>query len=135
MQFLKFNKNIKKSKNNLSFFAKKHRVSFKAYDLLKKFVINGNVSQEKLDFAYPQTWKPKILKNLSQRALRTLYRLSDIFKKNSLGVISQDYELTQKKKPLSNKAKLLLHKINNNEARYQTIDNMIKKYNIKKILD
>ena len=91
MSFFNFNKFYTKSKNNLSFSENKHKVSYKAYLLLKKFVVLKIIDQSKLDFAYPQKWKPKIFKNLSPRALKSLYRLSDKYQKNSYGIISQTY--------------------------------------------
>ena len=91
MSFFNFNKFYTKSKNNLSFSENKHKVSYKAYLFLKKFVVLKIIDQSKLDFAYPQKWKPKIFKNLSPRALKSLYRLSDKYQKNSYGIISQTY--------------------------------------------
>ena len=134
MALFNLDKFYTKSKNNLSFFESKYKISYKAYQLLKKFVVLKYIDQSKLDFAYPLKWKPKILKNLSPRALRTLYRLSDKFEKNSLGIISQNYEINEvktTKKKNSHKAQNLLHKIENDLPRYQEIDSLIKKYKIK----
>ena len=138
MSFFNFNKFYTKSKKNLSFSENKHKVSYKAYLLLKKFVVLKIIDQSKLDFAYPQKWKPKIFKNLSPRALKSLYRLSDKYQKNSHGIISQTYGLeisNSNKKKISKKSNELLKKINNNLPRYENIDLKIKKLRINNILD
>ena len=63
--------------------------------------------------------------------MHTFYKLSDKYSKNKKGVLSQsvkgDYHLFHKKK-LSQKAKDLLKKIENNSPRYENIDRVIKKY-------
>lgn len=134
-----FNFKSKKQKNKLPFFVKKNKISFLAYEILKKFVINRQIAPEKLDFVFPQNWKPKILKTLSPQARNTLYRLSDNYHKNKQGLICQknnpSFQNQQPSKTLSKKAKLLLDKINNNESRYDRIDMLIKKYKINKVLD
>ena len=99
-------------------------------------VIKNIVSSDKLDFVYPQNWKPKIFKNLSSRGLITLYRLSERFEKNSNGVLSQTYSVSNtKKKKLSKRAELLLKQIKKKDNdRYSNIDLLIKKQKINKIL-
>ena len=47
-----FNFKSKKQKNKLPFFVKKNKISFLAYEILKKFVISRDISPEKLDFVY-----------------------------------------------------------------------------------
>ena len=134
-----FNFKSKKQKNKLPFFVKKNKISFLAYEILKKFVIDRQIAPEKLDFVFPQNWTPKILKDLSPQARNTLYRLSDNYYKNKKGLICQknnpSLKNQQLSKTLSKKAKLLLDKINNNESRYDRIDMLIKKYKINKVLD
>ena len=134
-----FNFKSKKQKNKLPFFVKKNKISFLAYEILKKFVIDRQIAPEKLDFVFPQNWTPKILKTLSPQARNTLYRLSDNYHKNKKGLICQknnpSSQNQQPSKSLSKKAKLLLDKINNNESRYDRIDMLIKKYRINKVLD
>ena len=134
-----FNFKSKKQKNKLPFFVKKNKISFLAYEILKKFVIDRQIAPEKLDFVFPQNWTPKILKDLSPQARNTLYRLSDNYYKNKKGLICQknnsSFQNQQLSKTLSKKAKLLLDKINNNESRYDRIDILIKKYKINKVLD
>ena len=80
--------NKSKINSNKSFNGKR-AISFKAYDLLKKYVINGTVSQEKLDSAYPKNTKLNIIKNVSQRSMKTFYKLSDKYLVNKYGIISQ----------------------------------------------
>jgi len=134
-----FNFKSKRKKNKLPFFVKKNKISFLAYEILKKFVIDRQIAPEKLDFVFPQNWTPKILKDLSPQARNTLYRLSDNYYKNKKGLICQknnsSFQNQQLSKTLSKKAKLLLDKINNNESRYDRIDMLIKKYKINKVLD
>lgn len=135
MGIFNFNKNTNKSSFKLPIFYKKFKISFKAYEILKKLVIKKEVSADKLDFVYPQNWRPKIFKNLSSRALTTLYRLSEKFEKNENGVLSQSYLAHFKKKKLSKKAEKLLKGINSNDKnRYSRIDVLIKKHRINKIL-
>ena len=139
MSFINISKFYIKSKNNLSFFENKHKISYNAYLLLKKYVVSKVLDQSKLDFAYPQKWKPKVLKNLSPRALKSLYRLSDKFEKNNCGIISQTYSssktVNKHKKKLSKKSIELLKKINDDLPRYKDIDLLIKKFRINKLLD
>lgn len=136
MGIFNFNKNSNKSSYKLPIFYKKYKISFKAYEVLKKLVIKNIVSSDKLDFVYPQNWKPKIFKNLSSRGLITLYRLSERFEKNSNGVLSQTYNLNNtKKKKLSKRAEKLLKQIKKKDNdRYSNIDLLIKKQKINKIL-
>ena len=135
MGIFNFNKNTNKSNFKLPIFYKKFKISFKAYETLKKIVIKNQVSADKLDFVYPQNWKPKIFKNLSSRALTSLYRLSEKFEKNSVGILSQSYMTHKAKKRLSKKAQHLLKRINaDDNNRYSHIDVMIKKHKINKIL-
>lgn len=136
MGIFNFNKNSNKSSYKLPIFYKKYKISFKAYEVLKKLVIKNIVSSDKLDFVYPQNWKPKIFKNLSSRGLITLYRLSERFEKNSNGVLSQTYNINNtKKKKLSKRAELLLKQIKKKDNdRYSNIDLLIKKQKINKIL-
>jgi hypothetical protein len=123
--------NKAKRQINKSPFKQKNFVSFQAYELLKKYVVTGLVAASSLDSAYPKNTKLKVLKNVSHRSMHTFYKLSDRYSKNKRGVLSQsiksDYHLFHKKK-LSSKAKDLLKKIDNNEARYESIDKLIKKY-------
>lgn len=136
MGIFNFSKNSNKSSYKLPIFYKKYKISFKAYEVLKKMVIKNIVSSDKLDFVYPQNWKPKIFKNLSSRGLITLYRLSERFEKNSNGVLSQTYSVSNtKKKKLSKRAELLLKQIKKKDNdRYSNIDLLIKKQKINKIL-
>ena len=137
-----------RSKNNkLSFFSTRFNMSFLAYELLKKFVISGAINSDKLDFAHPKNWKPRVLKNISPKCMKTLYRLSDIYEKNSQGMICQNvlkrnntkvinnkFEgfVSIKSKRLSPKAKSLLGKIRDEKPRYENIDILIKKYKVNK---
>ena len=148
MSFFSFNKNNSrtKSKNNkLSFFITKFNMSFLAYELLKKFVISGAINSDKLDFAHPKNWKPRVLKNISPKGMKTFYRLSDIYEKNPQGMICQNvikknkvkiinnkFEglVSIKGKKLSPKAKSLLEKIRSEKPRYENIDILIKKYKV-----
>ena len=132
-----FNFKTKNQKENtkLSFFVKKHKISFLAYELLKKFVISQSIPPDKLDFVFPQNWTPKILKNLSPKARNTLYRLSDNYSKNKKGLICQDNNFIRNNKSLSPNALKLLKKINKNQPRYHKIDLLIKKYKINKVLN
>ncbi len=134
-----FNFKSKKQKNKLPFFVKKNKISFLAYEILKKFVIDRQIAPEKLDFVFPQNWTPKILKDLSPQARNALYRLSDNYYKNKKGLICQKnnscFQNQKSSKTLSKKAKLLLDKINNKESRYDRVDMLIKKYKINKVLD
>ena len=132
-----FNFKTKNQKENtkLSFFVKKHKISFLAYELLKKFVISQLIPPDKLDFVFPQNWTPKVLKNLSPKARNTLYRLSDNYSKNKKGLICQNNNFVRKSRSLSPNAIKLLKKINTNQSRYHKIDLLIKKYKINKVLN
>ena len=124
--------NKAKKNINKSSFKGKNAISFKAYELLKSFIVKGYVNPDKLDNAYPKNTKLKVIKNVSQRSLNTFYKLSDKYSKNKFGVISQfntAKSITFKKK-LSPKAKELLLKINKNQLRYENIDLLIE--NLKK---
>jgi len=135
MGIFNFNKNSNKSSYKLPIFYKKFKISFKAYEILKKLVIKKEIPADKLDFVYPQNWKPKIFKNLSSRGLSTLYRLSEKFEKNENGVLSQSYLTHFTKKKLSKKSKKLLKSINNNDKnKYSRIDVLIRKYRINRKL-
>ena len=122
-------------------------MSFLAYELLKKFVISGAINSDKLDFAHPKNWKPRVLKNISPKGMKTFYRLSDIYEKNPQGMICQNvikknkvkvitskFEsfLSIKGKELSPKAKSLLEEIRSEKPRYKNIDFLIKKYKVNK---
>ena len=122
--------NIAKRQINKTPFKQKYNISFKAYELLKQYVVRGVVDQSALDNAYPRNTKFKVLKNVSQRSMQTFYKLSDKYSKSKKGVLSQsikaNHHLFHKKK-LSSKAKNLLEKINNDLPRYKEIDSFIKK--------
>ena len=61
----------------------------KLMKFLKKFVVDGVVTPEKLDSAYPKNTKLKVIKNVSQRSLKTFYKLSDKYLTDKFGIISQ----------------------------------------------
>ena len=113
---------------NKSSINSKYAISFKAYELLKRYVIKDFVPPEKLDNAYPKNTKLKVLKNVSQRSMQTFYKLSDKYKTNTSGVLSQfnGFEGKRQKRKLSKKAKDLLFKIKNDLPRYESIDYLIK---------
>ena len=67
-----------------------------------------------------------MFKNVSHR-LKLFYKLSDHYKKNKNGVLSQLNKFDVDKK-LSSNAQSLLKKINNNQPRYTKIDKFIEKY-------
>ncbi len=128
MVLFKLYNKTKKNINKSSFTGKKP-ISFKAYDILKKFVVNGLVNPETLDNAYPKNTKLNVIKNVSQRSMNTFYKLSDKYSKNKLGIISQiSTSGPKKKKKLSLKAKELLKKIKTDAPRYENIDLLISKY-------
>ena len=118
-----------KAKNhiNKTYFSEKRVISFEAYNLLKKYVVNGLSQAEHLDRAYPKNLKMNVLKNVSHRSMKTFYKLSDHYNKNKHGVLCQSNELSVNKK-LSPKAKKLLKKIKGDLPRYTEIDKMINKY-------
>ena len=127
MSLLKLYSKSKKSINKSSINSK-YAISFKAYDLLKRLVVQDIVQPEKLDNAYPKNTKLKILKNVSQRSMRTFYKLSDKYQTNKSGVLSQfnSFEGRRQKRKLSKKAKDLLFKIKNDLPRYESVDYLIK---------
>ena len=132
MRLLKLYNKSKKSINKSSINSK-YAISFKAYDLLKRFVVQDIVQPKKLDNAYPKNTKLKILKNVSQRSMKTFYKLSDKYQTNKSGVLSQfnRFEGKRQKRKLSKKAKDLLFKIKNDLPRYESIDYLIKNYKTK----
>ena len=69
-----------KAKNhiNKTYFSEKRIISFEAYNLLKKYVVNGLSQPNSLDTAYPKNLKMNVLKNVSQRSMKTFYKLSII---------------------------------------------------------
>ena len=84
-----------KTKKNLnkSSFNQRNAISFNAYKLLKKYVVNGLVEANTLDNAFPKNTKLKVLKNVSQRSMKTFYKLTDKHKMNKHGVLSQSNKL------------------------------------------
>ena len=121
-----------KTKRNLnkSSFNQRNAISFNAYKLLKKYVVNGLVEANTLDNAFPKNTKLKVLKNVSQRSMKTFYKLTDKHRMNKHGVLSQSNKLVSpdnKKNKLSSKAKALLKLIETNSPRYERIDNLISK--------
>ena len=121
-----------KTKKNLnkSSFNQRNAISFNAYKLLKKYVVNGLVEANTLDNAFPKNTKLKVLKNVSQRSMKTFYKLTDKHRMNKHGVLSQSNKLVSpdnKKNKLSSKAKALLKLIETNYPRYERIDNLISK--------
>ena len=127
MSLFKLYNKSKKSINKSSINSK-YAISFKAYELLKRFVVNDFVLPEKLDSAYPKNTKLKVIKNVSQRSMQTFYKLSDKYQTNKSGVLSQfiSFEGKRQKRKLSRKAKDLLFKIKNDLPRYESIDYLIK---------
>ena len=127
MSLLKLYNKSKKSINKSSINSK-YAISFKAYELLKKYVIQDMVQPEKLDNAYPKNTKFKVIKNVSQRSMQTFYKLSDKYQTNKSGVLSQfnSFKGKRQKRKLSKNAKDLLFKIKNDLPRYETIDYLIK---------
>ena len=132
MSLLKLYNKSKKSINKSSINSK-YAISFKAYDLLKRLVVQDIVQPEKLDNAYPKNTKLKILKNVSQRSMQTFYKLSDKYQTNKSGVLSQfnRFEGKRQKRKLSKKAKDLLFKIKNDLPRYESVDYLIKNFKAK----
>ncbi len=126
MKLFKF---YNKAKNHLNktYFTEKHVISFKAYNLLKKYVVKGLSGQNSLDKAYPKNLRMNVLKNVSRRSMKTFYNLADRYEKNSNGVLCQTNNF-EVKKNLSKKSRALLNKINNDEPRYEEIDSLIKKH-------
>ena len=126
-----FNIYNKTKKNfNKSSFNQRYAISFNAYKLLKKYVVNGLVEANTLDNAFPKNTKLKVLKNVSQRSMKTFYKLTDKHIMNKHGVLSQPNKLkspNRKKNKLSSKAKALLKLITTDSPRYERIDNLISK--------
>jgi hypothetical protein len=124
-----FNLYNKAKKNfNKSSLNQKNAISFNAYKLLKRFVVNGLVDPSSLDNAFPKNTKLKILKNVSQRSMKTFYKLADKHLMNKHGVLSQTNNIDiHNKKKLSSKAKKLLKLIKTNSDRYVEIDELISK--------
>jgi len=114
---------------NKSSLNQKNAISFNAYKLLKKFVVSGLVDPSALDNAFPKNTKLKILKNVSQRSMKTFYKLADKHLMNNHGVLSQtnSIDIHNKKKKLTSKAKKLLKLIETNSDRYVEIDELISK--------
>ena len=114
---------------NKSSLNQKNAISFNAYKLLKRFVVNGLVDPSALDNAFPKNTKLKILKNVSQRSMKTFYKLADKHLMNKHGVLSQtnSIDVHNKKKKLTSKAKKLLKLIETNSDRYVEIDELISK--------
>ena len=95
MSFFNIYNKAKKNLNKSSF-NQKNAISFNAYKLLKKYVINGLVSSSALDSAFPKNTKFKVLKNVSQRSMKTFYKLADKHLMNKNGVLSQVVEINTK---------------------------------------
>ena len=126
--FFKFYHKTKSDVNKLNIHNKKS-ISFKAYELLKKYVVAGKTNVSSLDNAYPKNTKLKVLKNVSQRSMKTFYKLSDKYDRDKNGVLSQIIgELGYTKKEITPYAKRLLDKINKDQPRYQKIDKLIELY-------
>jgi hypothetical protein len=113
---------------NKTYFSEKNVISFEAYNLLKKYIVNGVAEPDVLDKAYPKNLRMKVLKNVSQRSMKTFYKLSDRYPKNKSGVLFQSNNYPIEKKKISSKAKNLLNKIKKDLPRYTEIDSLIKKY-------
>ncbi|MFL2679132.1 MAG: hypothetical protein ACJ0GH_01980 [Alphaproteobacteria bacterium] len=117
---------------NKSSFTRKKAISFKAYEILKRLIVSGEVTPDKLDVAYPKNTKFKILKNVSHRSMKTFYKLSDKYFPDRQGVVSQIHNKSiVSKKKLSSKAKILLSQIKSDSPRYTNIDQLIEKINNK----
>ena len=120
--------NKAKNKINKTTFNQKNTVSFLAYNLLKKFVVSGQAEASCLDNAHPKNTRLKVLKNVSQRSMKTFYKLSDKYQKNQKGVLAQSNLIqSDKRSSLSPKAKKLLKLIENNKPRYERIDILLDK--------
>ena len=132
MRLFKLYNKSKKSINKSSINSK-HAISFKAYELLKRYVVKDFIPPNKLDSAYPKNTKLKVLKNVSRRSMQTFYKLSDKYQTNKSGVLSQfnSFEGKREKRKLSRKAKDLLFKIKNDLPRYESIDYLIKNFKTK----
>ena len=89
------------------------------------------VQPSALDSAFPKNTKFKVLKNVSQRSMKTFYKLADKHIMNKHGVLSQSNNNHKLNKKLSAKAKELLKLIENDSDRYTKIDNLISKFKSK----
>ena len=127
MSFFNIYNKAKKNLNKSSF-NQKNAISFNAYKLLKRYVVNGLVDSTALDSAFPQNTKLKVLKNVSQRSMKTFYKLADKHLMNKHGILSQTNNYKFSKRKLSTKAKSLLKLIKNNSDRYTKIDELISKF-------
>ncbi len=83
---------------NKTYFSEKRVISFEAYSLLKKYIVNGLSDPKNLDTAYPKNLRMNVLKNVSHRSMKTFYKLSDHYKKNKNGVLCQSNQFVVKKK-------------------------------------
>ena len=120
-----------KAKKNLnkSSFNQKMQFPSTPINLLKRYVVSGLVDSSALDSAFPKNTKLKFLKNVSQRSMKTFYKIADKHLMNKHGVLSQTNKLDSSvKKKLSNKAKSLLKLIESDSVRYTKIDNLISKF-------
>ena len=119
MSLLKLYNKSKKSINKSSINSK-YAISFKAYELLKRFVVKDLVQPEKLDNAYPKNTKFKVIKNVSHRSMQTFYKLSDKYQTNKSGVLSQfnSFKGKRQKRKLSKKSEGYIEK---NKRRYRFI--------------
>tara|TARA_B100000886_G_C20359206_1_gene464419 strand:- start:118 stop:510 length:393 start_codon:yes stop_codon:yes gene_type:complete len=128
MVFFKFYHKTKSDVNKLNNHHKKS-ISFKAYELLKRLVVTGKTNVASLDNAYPKNTKLKVLKNVSQRSMKTFYKLSDKYDRDKNGVLSQiNEDVSYTKKKISPYSKQLLDKINKDQPRYQKVDELIERY-------
>ena len=126
--FFKFYHKTKSDVNKLNSHHKKS-ISFKAYELLKRLVVTGKTNVASLDNAYPKNTKLKVLKNVSQRSMKTFYKLSDKYDRDKNGVLSQiNEDVSYTKKKISPYSKQLLEKINKDQPRYQKVDELIERY-------
>ena len=78
---------------------------------------------------FPKNTKFKVLKNVSQRSMKTFYKLADKHLMNKNGVLSQAVEINTKspKKSFLLKQKSLLKLIKSDSNRYTYIDELISK--------
>ena len=117
-----------KKRINKSNFNQKNSISFKAYEILKKYVVQGVVNPDKLDMAYPKNNNLKVLKNVSPRSMKTFYKLSDRCERDKNGVLSQiNSPNINFKRKLSAKARKLLQEIKTDKPRYESIDLLLRK--------
>ena len=120
-----------KAKNhiNKTYFSEKRIISFEAYNLLKKYVVNGLSQPNSLDTAYPKNLKMNVLKNVSQRSMKTFFInypiiIKKIKKEYFVNLMSLMLEINYLKMQ-----KKLLKQIKNDSPRYQEIDRLIEKLN------